>query len=94
MLLPARVNKTPNPYLLEIDSGDKLNQSTSRIVRCWWILIGIGDLTKSGWAQSAARRRIRRQAADLEVNIIEGIEEFRAEFEIDALGDLCLLNKT
>src|SRR5262245_27816751 len=55
--------------------------------------IGLRYLTKVIAAQPRDRRRGVIRAADTEIDVIEGVQEIRAELEIDPFGDPRLLGQ-
>lgn len=68
--------------MLEIESSDDLNQSSTRILRVVCISKGRCDLTEQLVVV------IGQVGAGQEIDVVECVQEFTAQFKIDLFGNL------
>src|SRR5215212_10250882 len=88
-------------WRLEVDASRELNDAPARIVCGRDVAIGKPHSTEAAVRNS--RRRAARRAADrrrgvggvldAEIDVVEGIQKFRAELEVDLLRDLGSLDQ-
>src|SRR5215813_10519960 len=77
---------------LEIDASDELHQTSSWIIGRRGVAISLSQLAESRAADTKDIHVIACVAND-EVDVVEGVQELRAELEVHALSDPDLLDR-
>src|SRR5262245_26235765 len=73
---------------LEVDASDELDQPPTWIISRRRILIGVTRLSEGRVIKVGDGVYVSSSATDQEVDVVEGIQEFGAELEVNALGNL------
>ena len=78
---------------LEVESDNDLDHSSTRIIGGRKILISVRCRTKGGAREPTHAGDLGTLAADLEVDVVEGVQELSPQLEVYRLSNLGLLHE-